>query len=108
MLGTPTPDDADTPPDAEKKVLVCGICEEILPGRFEHEGDADAAADEHVEEEHLERAPVTVLPAPAQLARAQPDQLVHIASQAQADLDQDLEVGFDPIASELGGGEDSS
>lgn len=107
MPGTPTPDDANTAPDHET-VLVCGVCEEILPEKFRHEGDADAAADEHVEKEHAERAPVIVVPAPAQLARAQPHQLVRIASKAQADLDADLEVGSDPIASDLGGGEGGS
>lgn len=102
MPETPNPDSGHPPPDHET-VLVCGICEEILPESFEHEGDADAAADEHVEEEHPEEAPVIVVPAPAPLAQAEPDQLVRIASHAQADLDADLEVGFDPIASELEG-----
>lgn len=108
MPETDAPDDANPPPQDAEKVLVCGVCKEILPERFEHEGDADAAADEHVEEEHPEEAPVIVLPAPAPLAQTEPNQLVRIASQAQADLEAEPDIGFDPIGSEMGGGEGGS
>jgi len=88
---------ADNEP-TEERIVVCGLCEEILPGRYDDEEAAQRAADEHAAGEHPDRDEVVVLPVSPRLADIEGEQgLVDIATGAQARLesggDGDLPLG---------------
>lgn len=74
----------------ETAVLVCGLCREILSGRYADKGEVDLAADDHVQEEHPERSSVIVIPVSEELAKDRPSAVVAIAAQAQAGFEEDI------------------
>lgn len=75
-------------------VLVCGLCREILSGRYSGKGEADLAADEHVHQEHPARSSVIVIPVSEELAEDRRSAVVAIAAQVQAGFEDD--VGMAP------------
>lgn len=91
----------------ETAVLVCGLCREILPGRYAGKGKADLAADDHVQEEHPERSSVLVIPVSEELAKDRRAAVVAIAAQAQAGFEEDIGMtaGGHCRGSEAGTGE---
>jgi len=54
------PWDEEEPDEAKR--LVCGICEEILPGSYAGEREAEDAAEEHEAAKHPHRDRVVVVP----------------------------------------------
>jgi hypothetical protein len=54
------PWDEEEPEEAKR--LVCGICEEILPGSYAGEREAEDAVEEHEAAEHPDRDRVVVVP----------------------------------------------
>lgn len=73
-------------------VLVCGLCREILSGRYPDESEADLAADEHVQQEHPDRSSVIVIPVSEKLSQERRSAVVAIAAQAQAGREDDVEL----------------
>lgn len=75
------------------KVVVCGVCERMLEGRWDEQEPAERAADAHEREAHADREHVVVLPVDRALLEAEGEEgLVEIAAGAQERLDEG-EVG---------------
>jgi hypothetical protein len=82
-------------PDEEKQV-VCGVCEELLPGTYDGQAAAEEAADEHERTEHPDREPVVVVPVSRALVETEgADEMIETAIGAQQRLDEG-NVGLSP------------
>lgn len=92
MFDTDQPAGSDEDPDAEKRI-VCGVCEELLPGTYDGQVPAEDAADQHDEEVHPDRGHVVVVPVSTALVQSEgPEEVVELAKGAQQRLDEG-EVG---------------
>lgn len=73
----------------EEKRLVCGVCEELLPGTYVGEQEAKAAADEHERAEHPDREQVVVVHVSTALLEEEPAEgMIEAAKGAQRRLDE--------------------
>lgn len=82
------PGDDGEDPHGEKRI-VCGLCEELLPGTYDGQVAAEEAADEHEAAEHPDQAPVVVVPVSTGLVEEEGvDDVVETANNAQARLDE--------------------
>lgn len=73
--------------DTEKR-LVCGVCEELLPGTYTDEAAAEQAIDEHERSEHPDEDDVVVVHVSSDLVELEgPEGVVDIAKGAQERLD---------------------
>jgi hypothetical protein len=70
------------------KVLVCGVCEEVLPGTYGTETEAEQAVDEHKDTEHGDLEDVVVVHVSQEVVDLEgEDGLVDIAIGAQQRLE---------------------
>lgn len=86
---SPDDEDAQAAPGASAgKVVVCGVCERMLDGRWDDQEPAERAADAHERREHADREHVVVLPVDRALVEAEGEEgVVEIAAGAQERLD---------------------
>lgn len=75
-------------PHAEK-VVVCGLCEQLLEGTYDGEAAAQEAADAHERDEHPDREHVVVIPVGKALVEIEGEEgVVDIAKGAQTRLER--------------------
>lgn len=80
-------DEPETP--TEVPALVCGLCEECLPGSYDCPAEADQAADDHVGSEHAERKPVVIVPVSRDVVEdGELASVIELVAQAQARVDR--------------------
>lgn len=82
-----TGDEGAAEEDGQGYALVCALCEGRLPGRLETRARADEAADDHVLEQHPDRAPVAVLAVPLAELEVDDRQQLTEAKKVQRQLD---------------------
>lgn len=73
----------------DEKRLVCGVCEEVLPGTHDGQRAAERAAEDHEAAEHPDRDRVVVVPVSTEILELEGvDEMVETAIGAQQRLDE--------------------